>query len=137
MKKYKYSFATEEVEISISIDWEKILSEMDREEYNIDHKETRRKVSMDDLYEGEWFASSKDDPFEMIEERICREKMEERLKLITESLTDEQKELIFQYGILKKAVGKIAEEENVSQSAISWRLSRLRKKIEKLLKRPS
>ena len=45
--KIKYQFATETVEIEVSDDWGNLVIDLDRQEYNNDHKENRRHVSLD------------------------------------------------------------------------------------------
>ncbi len=45
--KIKYEFATETVEVEVTDDWGSILVDLDRQEYNINHKETRRHCSLD------------------------------------------------------------------------------------------
>ena len=55
--KIKYQFATETVEIEVSDDWGNLVIDLDRQEYNNDHKETRRHLSLDAAeFEGEVFA---------------------------------------------------------------------------------
>lgn len=43
--KIKYQFATETVEIEVADDWGNLVIDLDRQEYNNDHTETRRHVS--------------------------------------------------------------------------------------------
>lgn len=47
--KIKYQFATETVEIEVADDWGNLVIDLDRQEYNNDHTETRRHVSYDAL----------------------------------------------------------------------------------------
>ena len=55
--KIKYQFATEVTEIEVEEQWATILVDLDREEYNNDHKETRRHYSLEvRLYEGSDYA---------------------------------------------------------------------------------
>ena len=55
--KIKYQFATETVEIEVSDDWGNLVIDLDRQEYNNDHKETRRHYSLDALtFEGEEYG---------------------------------------------------------------------------------
>ena len=55
--KIKYQFATETVEIEVADDWGNLVIDLNRQEYNIDHKETRRHISLDAaLFEGDVFA---------------------------------------------------------------------------------
>ena len=59
--KIQYKFANETVEIEVSDEWGEILIDLDRQEYNNDHKETRRHYHLEGCaYEGEDFAV--DDP---------------------------------------------------------------------------
>lgn len=43
--KITYEFATETVEIEVSEDWANLVIDLDRQEYNNNHAETRRHVS--------------------------------------------------------------------------------------------
>ena len=45
--KIKYEFANETVEIDVTEEWANVIIDLDRQEYNIDHKETRRHCSLD------------------------------------------------------------------------------------------
>ena len=47
--KFKYVFANETVEIDVSEDWANILIDLDRQEYNNTHAETRRHCSLEAL----------------------------------------------------------------------------------------
>ena len=51
--KIEYKFVTGAVEVEVSNEWGTLLVDMDRQEYNNDHKETRRHISLDACqYEG-------------------------------------------------------------------------------------
>ena len=45
--KIKYEFATETVEVEVSEELGTVIVDLDRREYNINHKETRRHCSLD------------------------------------------------------------------------------------------
>lgn len=47
--KIKYEFANETVEIEVDELWGNVLVDLDRQDYNIDHKETRRHCSLEAL----------------------------------------------------------------------------------------
>ncbi len=64
--KIKYEFATETVEVDVNQDFGTIIEDMDREEYNVNHRETRRHVTMDTRKEAEWLADRSGDPYEQI-----------------------------------------------------------------------
>ena len=52
--KITYEFATETVEIEVSEDWANLVIDLDRQEYNNNHAETRRHISYDALgFDGE------------------------------------------------------------------------------------
>ena len=57
--KYKYEFANENKSIEISEEWISVLEELDRLEYNNNHAETRRHVSLDDGEDGEWLSTER------------------------------------------------------------------------------
>lgn len=55
--KIKYEFATETVEIEVSEDWGDVLVDLNRQEYNNNHKETRRHTTLNNGYDdGDWLA---------------------------------------------------------------------------------
>ena len=47
--KIQYQFADKTVEIEVSDEWGNILIDLDRQEYNNDHKETRRHASLEQV----------------------------------------------------------------------------------------
>lgn len=56
--KIKYQFATETIEVEVTDDWGNLVIDLDRLEYNNDHKETRRHVSYDALdFDGDAMAT--------------------------------------------------------------------------------
>jgi DNA-directed RNA polymerase specialized sigma24 family protein len=89
--KIKYEFATgKPVEIEVSDEWSEVLIELDRQEYNINHKETRRHTSLDGLdYEGEWFADDTD-----IDALLIQSELSERMRSAIKSLKPAQQDLI-------------------------------------------
>lgn len=51
--KIQYKFVNETISIDVPDDWGEILIDLDRQEYNNDHKETRRHYSLEGkVYEG-------------------------------------------------------------------------------------
>ena len=59
--KIKYAFADETVEIEVSEEWGNILIDLDRQEYNNDHAETRRHYHFEACeYEGQDYADDDD-----------------------------------------------------------------------------
>ena len=79
--KIQYKFATETVTIEVDDRWGELLVDLNRQEYNNDHKETRRHSSMDALAEqGVQFAAEQDalaalaeeEPEDMASDRYTR-----------------------------------------------------------------
>lgn len=124
--KVRYEFVTGEfTEIEVDDSLGELLVDFDRQQYNNDHKETRRHVSLDGMeYEGEVFASVADtaDEVERREElaRLCR---------AMEALSPSQRELVQKVFFENQKIVDVAREEDVSHVAIHDRLKRIYKKI--------
>ena len=124
--KVRYEFVTGEfTEIEVDDSLGELLVDFDRQQYNNDHKETRRHVSLDGVeYEGELFASVADtaDEVERREElaRLCR---------AMEALSPSQRELVQKVFFENQKIVDVAREEDVSHVAIHDRLKRIYKKI--------
>lgn len=129
--KVKYEFVTGEVsEVEVDAGLGELLVDFDRQQYNNDHKETRRHVSLDGMdYEGELFVSEAD----TAGEAECREDAA-RLLSAMEALSPAQRELVLKVYFNGKSVTSIADEEGVDKSAISHRLERIYRKLKKILK---
>ena len=129
--KIKYEFVngeTSEIEVDDSLG--ELLVDFDRQQYNNDHKETRRHVSLDGMdYEGELFASAEDTAGEA-------ERREDTARLLSamEALSPAQQELVLKVYFNGRSCASIAAEEGVDKSAISHRLERIYKKLRKILK---
>jgi len=127
--KYEYRFADEAVSIEVSDEWSSILIDLDRQEYNNDHKETRRHYHLDACaYEGDDFAV--DDP------RLAAlfdDGYIERLPMGISQLQPQQRELLRRVFFNGERPADIARESGVSKAAISDRLQKiyvsLRKKL--------
>ena len=67
--KVRYEFANGEIsEIEVEDSLGELLLDFDRQEYNNDHKETRRHISLDGMdYEGELFLSPADTEAEVLQ----------------------------------------------------------------------
>ena len=129
--KISYEFVTGEIsEIEVDDALGEMLLDFDRQQYNNDHKETRRHVSLDGMgYEGELFASA--DDTEGAAER--REDMA-RLFSAMKALSPTQRELVEKVYFEERSFASIAREEGVGESAIRDRMKRIHKKLEKILK---
>ncbi len=128
--KIRYEFVTGEfTEIEVDDSLGELLMDFDRQQYNNDHKETRRHVSLDGMeYEGELFASVADTADEV-------ERREElaRLMRAMEALSPAQRELVLKVFFEGRSLVSIAAEEGVSHVAIVRRLNRIYEKLRKNL----
>ena len=124
--KVRYEFVNGEIsEIEVDDNLGELLVDFDRQEYNNDHKETRRHVSLDGMeYEGELFASVADTADEV--ER--REELAQLMRAM-EALSPSQRELVQKVFFENQKIVDIAREEGVSHAAIHDRLKRIYKKI--------
>jgi len=127
--KVKYEFATESVDVEVDEIWGELLMDMDRREYNNDHKETRRHASLDELNLDDTLLPSKDN----VEGEILRN--EEMAELIgaLEILTPEQLGLVKKVYFEGRTMASIAIEEGVSKAAITYRMKVINEKIKKIL----
>lgn len=128
--KIRYEFVNGEVsEIEVDEGLGELLIDFDRQQYNNDHKETRRHLSLDGMdYEGELFASAED-----TERELLRREDAARLMEAMKALSPSQRELALKVYFNGRSSASIAAEEGVDKSAISHRLERIHKKLKKLL----
>ncbi len=128
--KITYEFVTGEVsEVEVDERLGGMLLDLDRQQYNNDHKETRRHVSLDGMdYEGELFVSAKDTEGEAVR----REDMA-RLFSAMETLSPDQRELVEKVYFEERKITDIAREEGVSEAAIRNRLKKIYSRLKKFL----
>ena len=106
-----------------------LLVELDRQEYNNDHRETRRHTSLDGMdYEGALFAAPDDPAAELVWKEDAT-----RLWQAMEALSPSQQELVRRVYFKRERVVDIARAEGVSEAAIRNRLNKIYAKIKKLL----
>lgn len=128
--KIQYKFATETISIDVPDDWGEILIDLDRQEYNNDHKETRRHYSLEGkVYEGMDYAV--EDPG--LEALFAGPTDEERLRAAIQKLDPDQQAMIRAIYFEGVSVNDYAARMGVTQSAISHRLQTVKKKLKKLL----
>ena len=128
---YRYHFSNgETISIDVSDDWGEILIDLDRLEYNNDHKETRRHYSLEGkVYEGKDYAV--EDPG--LEALFAGPTNEERLRDAIQKLAPDQQAMIRAIYFDGVSVNDYAARMGVTQSAISHRLQTVKKKLKKLL----
>ena len=131
MSAYRYHFSNgETISIEIPDDWGEILIDLDRQEYNNDHKETRRHYSLEaKVYEGMDYAAE-DSGLEAIFAGLTDE---ERLHTAIRQLSPDQQAMIRAIYFDGVSVNDYAARMGVTQSAISHRLQTVKKKLKKLL----
>ena len=128
--KIQYKFASETIEIEVSDEWGEILIDLDRQDYNNDHKETRRHYHMEGcVYEGDDFA---------VEDQVLARLLEDdgllaKLPSAVASLLPRQRRLINQVFVERKTYVAIAREDDVDESAVRKAVGRALKRLEKLL----
>ena len=124
--KVRYEFVNGEFsEIEVDESLGELLVDFERQEYNNDHKETRRHTSLDSMdYEGELFAAAADTADE-----AARRDEAARLMQAIEALSPSQRELVRRVYFENEKIVDIAREEGVSHAAIHDRLKRIYKKI--------
>lgn len=128
--KIQYKFATETISIDVPDDWGEILIDLDRQEYNNDHKETRRHYSLEGkVYEGMDYAV--EDPG--LEALFAAPTDEERLCAAIQKLDPDQQKMVQAIYFENVSVNDYAARMGVTQSAISHRLQTVKKKLKKLL----
>ena len=129
--KIQYKFATETISIDVPDDWGEILIDLNRQEYNNDHKETRRHYSLEGkVYEGMDYAV--EDPG--LEALFAGPTDEERLRAAIQKLDPDQQKMVQAIYFNGISVNDYAARMGVTQSAISHRLQTVKKKLKKLLR---
>jgi RNA polymerase sigma-70 factor (ECF subfamily) len=127
--KIKYQFMQETIEIEIDEAWGNVLINLDRDEYNNEHKETRRHVSFDSMdYEGNIFTADNDVTAELI-----RSLDNKALHAAIKSLLPHQKELVRRVYFNGESLASIAREEGVSKVALTNRMKKIHEKLKKVL----
>lgn len=128
---YRYHFSNgETISIDVPDDWGEILIDLDRQEYNNEHKETRRHYSLEGkVYEGMDYAV--EDPG--LEALFAGPTDEERLRATIQKLDPDQQAMIRAIYFEGVSVNDYAARMGVTQSAISHRLQTVKKKLKKLL----
>ena len=129
--KITYKFVTGEVaEVEVSEEIGAVIVDLDRLEYNNDHKETRRHYSLEGkAYEGMDYAVEDSG----LEALFAGPTDEERLRTAIQQLTPEQQEMVQAIYFENVSINDYAARMGVTQSAISHRLQTVKKKLKKFL----
>lgn len=127
----KYKFlddTTSEVEVNDELGM--MIKEMDKDGYNLDHKETRRHIQMSALDPEGNYLHSRNNPLQIIADTETYNEFIAKIDMI---LQPQQKELLIRICFNKEKQKRIAKEEGVSEGAISYRMKKIKDKIKKIL----
>ena len=128
--KIEYKFADETMEIEVSDEWGSILIDLDRQEYNNNHKETRRHYHFEACeYEGEDFAVEDTALAALFED----DGMLQRLPSAIAELLPRQRQLIRQVFYEGMKYTEIAREEGLDPSSVRQATLRAIERLKKLL----
>ncbi len=126
----RYKFATgETLEIETTEEWMTVIEELDREEYNIDRKETRRHCSLEayNLYDALLPSDS-----DVLAEVLDNEKRQQ-VETAISKLNPRQQMLIRQVFFEGRGYTSIARNEGLDESAVRHAVERALKKLKKIL----
>lgn len=129
--KIKYTFANGDVtEIEVSEEIGAVVLDLDRQEYNTNHRETRRHCSLEALDLDGNLLPSKDN----VEMDFIRKEDGAKLRDVISRLNPRQQKLIKAIYFEGQKVTDLAMEEGVHWTAITHAVERALKKLEKFLK---
>ena len=132
MKQYQYKFTDEVITVEISDEWASVLAELDREEYNNDHAETRRHVSLDNGEDGEWLSTAKKGETLIRVAGKIFSPDDRRFIKGRKALSKKQTELYESVYDRGDSVGEYAADNNIDQSTASKRNSAVIEKFKKI-----
>ena len=127
--KIKYEFANEAVEIEVEEKWATIILDLDREEYNGNHRETRRHCSLDALNLDDALLPSDVDVFKAVADTEGKRNLYQAIN----KLSPQQRKLIWRIYFQGEHPADIARELGVSKTAIHNRLQRIFCQLQKNL----
>lgn len=127
--KIVYQSVTETIEIEVAEEWAAVVRDLDREEYNSDHRETRRHCSLDALNLDDAYLPSDTD----VEAEVAELMENERLFAALAALEPQQQSLVRRVYLSGEKIVDIAAEEGVSAAAIQNRLKKIYVRLKKIL----
>lgn len=134
--KIKYQFNDEVAEIEVSDEWGEILIDLDRQEYNVNHKEIRRHVPLyihDEENDEDFDSTCLIDPdADVVADVLCNMDTEQ-LRHAIQALLPQQQQLIYQVYFQGQSYAEIAREEGVDRSAVRKRMERILAQLKKVL----
>ena len=128
MKIY-YESVTGKIELDVPEKWGKIKVDLDRQEYNVNHKETRRHCSLEAYnLDGNLLPSETN-----IEVEVLKNEERQELMDAIEKLTPDQRNLIKAVFFDGVSISEYAKKKGVSQPAITQRKETALKKLKNFL----
>ena len=129
--KIKYEFANEVIEIEVEENWGRVVLDLDRQEYNNEHAETRRHCSFEAYsIDGNEIADRTDILKEVLQEEDYKE-----LYTAIEKLKPRHRKLIIQHYLYGVSQNELAKSEGVTKGALSQSISCAIKNLKKFLKK--
>lgn len=129
--KIKYEFANEVVEVEVDEKWAEIVMELDRCDYNNDHRETRRHSGYGTFGdEAGWLTTEKPETYIWIAGQTISPDDKRFIKAVR-TLTDKQKELFVAVYCNGMSIKEYALAYGIDAKAASKRNRALIKKIKK------
>ena len=134
MKNYKYGFVNETKTIEISEEWICVLKELDRREYNNNHAETRRHVSLSHGDDGKWLSTDQGDTFIRCAGIVFYQD-DIRFEKAIKKLTAKQKALYEAVYVRGVPLKEYAEDTGISPAAATKLNKHVIKKFEEFFKK--
>ncbi len=127
--KIKYEFATETVEVEVSDEWATVIADLDRRDYNTNHKETRRHCSLDAYNLDDALFPSDED----VERDFIKSEESKRLHSAIAKLEPRQQDLIRRVFFEGQSYSDIARGSSLHRTSVQQATVRALKKLKKLL----
>ena len=128
--KIKYEFVTGEIsEIEVEDSLGELLVDMDRLEYNVNHKETRRHVLLSAIDPADRFLTAEENLLQDLIDEEDHEKLMEAIR----KLQPQQQELLYRMYWKGEKQRDIAKEDDVSERAITGRMQKIYASLKKFM----
>lgn len=128
--KIKYEFVNGDIsEVEVDDSLGALLVEMDRQEYNINHKETRRHVILSAIDPADRYLTAETD----LLRDLIDEEDHERLMAAIAKLQPQQRELLYRVYWNGEKQKDIAAEDGVSERAITGRMKKIYAALKKFM----
>jgi len=122
--KIQYKFVDKTVEIEVDDDWGNLVIDLDRQEYNNDHAETRRHASLSAMsYEGDYFEDDRADLSGYADVLALREAIKK--------LPERQREIIHLHFFEELGIREIARQLGLDHSTVRESLNSAIKNLKK------